>query len=276
MASNRLPTTTRASGGVRTWHHGLMARWWAEFCTDGEDIAYFVRLARQYGGPVLDAGCGSGRLLVPLAAAGIEVDGSDASVDMLQVASAALEAQGLSAGLHACAMHELHLEPGYRTVLMCGAFGLGGDRVQDQEGLKRVHRLIAPGGTLVLDHHLPNFEARSWGHWLAQPSLPRQWPVEGDRRRCADGTALELRSRQIAFNPLELTTTLEMRIDHYAEAGEWLTREQQVIDINLYFKPEIEHMLRVAGFSEIRVTGSLEPRPAQPWRDERLVFHAQA
>jgi len=79
------------SDEVRIWHHGLLARWWAEFNRDGDDIAHFQRLLAS-GLPALDAGCGTGRLLLPFRRAGLDVDGADASADMLAWCRAAAAA----------------------------------------------------------------------------------------------------------------------------------------------------------------------------------------
>ena len=67
---------------VTTWHHGLVARWWANFNLDGPEIDFFGRLV-EAGQPALDLGCGTGRLLVPWVAAGLDVDGVDAAPDMI-------------------------------------------------------------------------------------------------------------------------------------------------------------------------------------------------
>lgn len=48
------------------------------------DVDFYLRLARDTGGPVLEVGCGTGRVLVPTAQAGIEVTGLDRSQAMLQ------------------------------------------------------------------------------------------------------------------------------------------------------------------------------------------------
>src|SRR4030042_4406723 len=49
------------------------------------DVNFFVEAARERGGPVLEIGCGTGRVLIPTARAGIEILGPDASPAMLTV-----------------------------------------------------------------------------------------------------------------------------------------------------------------------------------------------
>jgi len=49
------------------------------------DIDFYVDLARQSGGPVLELGCGTGRVLLPIARAGIDIVGLDLSSYMLDV-----------------------------------------------------------------------------------------------------------------------------------------------------------------------------------------------
>ena len=51
-----------------------------------EDVAWVVAHAQQVGGPVLELGCGSGRLLWPLAESGFTVVGVDSSAEMLAIA----------------------------------------------------------------------------------------------------------------------------------------------------------------------------------------------
>jgi SAM-dependent methyltransferase len=261
---------------VRIWHHGLVARWWAEFNQGGDDVDCFLGAVQDHGEPALDAGCGTGRLLLPLLAAGFDVDGCDASGDMLAWCGRAVNGAGFTTGLYQQPLHELELPRRYRTILVCGAFGLGGGRAQDLEGLRRLHRHLEPGGMLVMDHYLPNHEgARTWGAWVEAPELPMPWPKRSDRRRAADGTELELRSRVAALDPLAQTTTLEIQV-RQIENGRETAVETGTIHINLYFKSEIELMLGVAGFREVTVTAFGEARPPEPWRDGRILFCARA
>jgi SAM-dependent methyltransferase len=50
-----------------------------------EDVDFYVQLARESGGPVVELGVGTGRIAVPTAAAGIRVIGVDSSRGMLEV-----------------------------------------------------------------------------------------------------------------------------------------------------------------------------------------------
>jgi SAM-dependent methyltransferase len=76
-----------------TWHHGLVARWWAEFNTGGPEVEAY----RPYveAGPTLDVACGTGRLLLPWLRAGLDVDGCDVSADMIRLCREQAEREGL-------------------------------------------------------------------------------------------------------------------------------------------------------------------------------------
>jgi len=58
-----------------------------------EDVPFILALAEEFGGPILELGCGSGRLLIPLARAGHQVVGLDNSAAMLALARARLAAE---------------------------------------------------------------------------------------------------------------------------------------------------------------------------------------
>jgi SAM-dependent methyltransferase len=72
-----------------------------------EDIDFYVRLAIESGGPVLEIGVGSGRIAVPTALAGIVVVGVDRSGPMLDLARAKAGAQDVPLTLVRADMREL-------------------------------------------------------------------------------------------------------------------------------------------------------------------------
>jgi cyclopropane fatty-acyl-phospholipid synthase-like methyltransferase len=55
------------------------------------DVEFYVALATESGGPVLEIGCGTGRLLIPTARAGVHITGLDNSEEMLEICRRKLE-----------------------------------------------------------------------------------------------------------------------------------------------------------------------------------------
>ena len=250
-----------------TWHHGLVARWWGEFVTEAEpeEQAYFRAAIKRFGEPVLDAGCGSGRILVPLLADGFDVDGCDISADMLAQAHAHALKAGFTPRLVGQPMHELELERTYRTIYMCGAFGIGGTRAQDREALRRAYRHLEPGGALLItNHELPyaTSDAR-WAQWIpgARDGLVREWQIEGEKRITSNGDEIEWLSRPSELYPLEQRATLDVRIRLWHD-GEIVKEEAYSLKENLYFAQEILLLLDEAGFRDVAVEGGNTGRPA--------------
>src|SRR5207253_8319174 len=140
----RLP---HVGGAAQTWHYGLIAKWWAEFNDDfrPHEIPYFQRYIERDGQPALDVACGTGRLLLPYLRAGLDVDGCDVSGDMIALCREKAEREGLSPNLWAQPMHALEPPRTYRTIYVCGAFGLGSTREQDFESLRRFRECLEPG-----------------------------------------------------------------------------------------------------------------------------------
>jgi SAM-dependent methyltransferase len=242
----------------QTWHHGIVARWWAEFNVDGPEISYFQRFIEEDGQPALDLACGTGRLLVPYLRAGLDVDGCDLSADMLALCRERAEAEGLSPNLFEQAMHELELPRRYRTIVVCGGFGLGANRAQSFESLRRIFEHLEPGGVLLLDNEAPYADEGLWHHWPREErrELPRSWRElgDGDRRQGSDGVEYALRSRIVDLDPLAQCVTLEMRADMWRN-GEHVAEEKHVLEMSLYFTQELVSMLEQAGFTDVALRG---------------------
>jgi SAM-dependent methyltransferase len=259
----------------QTWHYGLVARWWDEFNRDGPEIEYFRRFIEAGDGPALDAPCGTGRLLLPYLRAGLDVDGADVSPDMLALCRARAEREGLSARLYAQALHELDLPRRYRTIVVCGGFGLGGSREHDVRALERLHSHLEPGGTLVLDNEVPYADGLAWRHWHkeARRELPRPRKEPGERRTGSDGAEYALRARLLALDPLEQLLTYEMRAWMWQD-GELVAEEQHELRMTVYFTHELELMLERAGFSDIDVQAGHTGAPPTG-DDDFVVFIAR-
>ena len=66
-------------------------------------------------------------------------------------------------------------------------------------------RDLEPGGLLVLDNEVPYANGGLWQYWLKEKraQLPRPCREPGERRVGSDGAEYELRSRVLAFDPLD-------------------------------------------------------------------------
>jgi len=259
----------------QTWHYGIVARWWAEFNQGGPELDYFRRQIEANGQPALDVACGTSRLLLPLLRAGFDVDGCDISPDMLALCRRAAEREGLTPALYTQSMHELELPRRYRTLFVCGGFGLGSTREQDLEALLRIHDHLEPGGLLALHNEVPYSDARQWQHWLSEgrAKLPQPRRDPGERRQGSDGAEYELRARTVAFDPLSQRSTWAMQACMWRD-GVLVAEEEHVLTMTHYFKDELVLMLERVGFAEVEVKGPHNDAVPTP-DDDFLVFLAR-
>lgn len=126
------------------------------------DVNFFVEAARESGGPVLEIGCGTGRVLIPTAKAGIAIHGLDASAAMLAVCREKLGREGPEtksrASLSQGDMRKFDLGREFRLVTIPFRPFQHLMTVEDQLAcLASVHHHLAPGGKLILDLFNPAF-----------------------------------------------------------------------------------------------------------------------
>jgi SAM-dependent methyltransferase len=254
----------------QTWHHGLIAKWWAEFNREGPEIDYFRRFIEPDGQPALDVACGTGRLLIPYVRAGLDVDGCDVSPDMVALCREAAAREGLAPTLWVQPMHELDPPRRYRTIFVCGAFGLGSTRAQDREALARFHEHLEPGGTLVLDHEVPYADAGRWPRWTREErgALPEPWPPPRERRVAADGAEYGLRVRLLDLDALRQLSTFEIHAEKWRD-GRLVAEEEHTLTMRLYLRNELLLLLEQAGFADVEVQG--DHTEAEATRDHDFV-----
>jgi SAM-dependent methyltransferase len=135
---------------------GLMARAWDPLrgdTSDWEDRALFLELIGELGQPVLDVGCGTGRLLLDYLALGIDIDGLEISSDMLDILRAKAASLGLdvTGRIYQGAMESHTLPRRYRVVLVpSSSYQLLTDPADAARAMRGFHDTLLPGGTLVM------------------------------------------------------------------------------------------------------------------------------
>jgi hypothetical protein len=194
---------------------------------------------------------------------------------MLALCRERAEREGLSPSLSAQAMHELDLPRRYRTIVVCGGFGIGGSREHDVEALRRLYGHLEPGGLLVLDKEVPYANPRHWRHWVKRKrgAQPESWPAEGERRRASDGSEYDLRVRLADVDPLEQCVTFEMRAELWRD-GELVAEEEHALKETMYFPHELRLLLERAGFEDVALrAGHTDAEPTA--EDDFVVFLAR-
>lgn len=212
--AQRVGATVRAdderAGAIEPYRDAVLYDW--EYRRRRDDVAFYRMLAGERDGPVLDLGCGSGRILVPLVRDGHRVCGVDLSAHMLARASERL--RGVAARRRGNALlvrGDLRALPVRgRFPLVIAAFHTIQHLVDDADLValfRAVRRLIGSDGWFAFDVFAPD------AAWLSRPS--DRWhdrtlfrhPVSGRRlaysvshRLQADRQALHMR---LGYQPVD-------------------------------------------------------------------------
>jgi SAM-dependent methyltransferase len=115
------------------------------------DIEYYSATLRDVKSPVLEAGVGTGRMLIPLIQRGLTVDGVDQSADMLVQCETNLKKHGCGAQLYRQDLTELSLPGKYGAIIMpTGSFCLL-PRDAAARVLASFYNHLEVGGRIMID-----------------------------------------------------------------------------------------------------------------------------
>jgi SAM-dependent methyltransferase len=230
------------------------------FRSPSGDVEFYGNLARESGGPVLELGCGTGRVLLPIARDGIACTGLDSSEAMLEE----LRRKGPPENLRllAAGMESFDLVPD-RFALIFSAFRALQHllTVEDQLAcLAAVRRHLEPGGLFAFDVFAPKLE---------RIAIFEEPESEEARWREADAEIVRLTSvrRDPASQISEVTFRYERRRpDAPPESKSVHTKMRH------FFRYELEHLLARAGFSRVEIFGGFDRRPFDYFSGETVVL----
>ncbi|MCH8066122.1 MAG: class I SAM-dependent methyltransferase [Chloroflexi bacterium] len=139
-------------------YRGLIAEVWDQLRGDTSgwpDRSFYRDLILEVGEPVLDVGCGTGRLLLDYASEGIDVDGVDNSPEMLALCRKKAAALDLRPTLFEQQMETLELPRRYRAIIVpSSSFQLVIETDDAREAMRRFHDHLEPGGSLAMSFML--------------------------------------------------------------------------------------------------------------------------
>jgi SAM-dependent methyltransferase len=236
------------------------------------DIDFYVRAACECGGPVLELGCGSGRILIPTARAGIDISGLDASERMLAVCRVAIEAESAEVqrrtGLHHGDIRDFNLGRRFQLITMPFRPFQYLLTVEDQLAcLDAIRRHLQSDGYLVFDLFNPSV------HSLARPVDPAETDAEPPFTH-PDGRTVVRRNRILQRDLHNQTVAGELVYDvtHPGGRTESLMHQYR---FRYLFRFEVEHLLARAGFTLDRVYAGFDRSPYGSRYPGDLIFVAR-
>lgn len=209
------------------------------------DVAFYERLARTSGGPALELACGTGRVALPLAAAGLDITGVDSAEAMLEIAQRKADSAGAPVRDHLTLikgdMTDLDLGRRFGLVFVAfRSFQLLLTVERQRQALQVVRRHMRPGGRMALH--------------LFDPRLDLMIG-DGGAGRIASGTHPVTGRRYVA-------EVLRADIDHVAQVRWDLWRYSEIGDndavlaeatrqmaLRWTYRWELRHLLEACGFT---------------------------
>lgn len=225
-----------------------------EYADYRDDIDWYVRLASRQGGPVLELGCGNGRITLPIAEAGVDVRGIDANPKMLEDLARRLHAapdpvrahvtlaRGDFRAIEADPVHPLVILP-FNTVHHCKGH-------RDVLALLRgVRGALRPGGRFALDMYLP------------YPALYERDPDEryGECVFTDPRTGGPIESwEQSWYDPLEQVHRVTYSYDHGGGRVHHVR-----LSLRMFYPQEFRALLDWADFDVLAEASDFHGRPVQ-------------
>jgi SAM-dependent methyltransferase len=236
------------------------------------DIEFYTDCAQAAGGKVLELGCGTGRVLVPLARAGLQVVGLDLSEHMLARCRAKLD--GVPTGVRDRVrlvrgdMRDFDL--GDEFALITTPFRPFQHLLETDDQLaclRCANQHLAPAGLLILDLFQPNPLLLAGETNLEESVDFADVPMpDAGKFTCSHRVAAFHRSRQ--YNDVELIYD----VTHPDGTTERLVH---AFPFRYFFRYEVEHLLARSGFRVLDTFGDFDRSPLGDESPE-MIFIAES
>jgi SAM-dependent methyltransferase len=235
------------------------------------DQGFYLDYARSAEDKVLELGCGTGRLLIPIAAAGYEIVGLDLSEHMLARCQEKLQRQPEEV------RERVRIVQGDMSCFDLGAtFGLVTvpfrafqhlvSLEQQIACLRHVNGHLAMGGKLILDLFQVNLR------YLTDPDSTKE-RLDFAGAELPGGRTLTRTYRFAAMNRAEQVNDVE--IIHYVTYPDGHTeRLVQAFPFRYFFRYEVEHLLARCRFRVAELFGNYDRSPLEDDSPE-MIFVAE-
>ena len=233
----------------------------------GNDLPYgldfYVALAREASGPVLDIACGTGRILLPCLQAGVDIEGLDLFEPMLNTLRTKASVLGLSPRLHQADMSDFSLSRRFGLVMIpFNAFIHNMTQEAQICCLRLCREHLLPGGELTFDTFFPSLEI------LGTPEKTRV--LEGEIPHPQTGLPIRMYDTRSFDRVAQVQHSLN-EIELLAADGSVQTVHRSEVSSRYIYKHEMSLLLRLAGFARWEIYGDFDRRPLIRENDAMVV-----
>ena len=220
------------------------------------DVPFYLDRLAGTQGPILEAAVGTGRLLIPLMEAGLQVEGFDRSADMLASCARHCGERGLAPALRQSRFQDFSYDHDFAAILVpVGTFNLLDDFAEGLAVLRRFFDHLRPGGRLLIDL-LP------LGYLTNERPDMRTWTTPS-------GDLLRIEGRMVEIDLLHQRRVTHDRYERWRD-GRLVESELEVMAFRIWGLKEFELALAAAGFGEISV-GADHQAGRRPGRSSRIL-----
>jgi len=219
------------------------------------DIEFYKKYAIQAGAPVLELGCGTGRILIPIAQEGIESHGLDMSREMLGVCETKARTLKLqNVHLKCSSMDEFDYPERFSLIYIpFRSFQHLLTAEEQIRCLSLVRKHLKDEGLFIMDVFAPNINK------LARYVQKQDWEKEFSRKNEGTESAIT-RYYQARADLATQTLQVTMKWEEREEDGSVIARKMGEFKLRYIFRYELEHLLVRCGF-EPEIYGHFDQRP---------------
>ncbi len=227
------------------------------------DVPYYIKHLSQIGGRILEVMVGTGRLLIPLLEAGLNVEGIDASPDMLASCRKHCQERGLEPVLYQSDVENLNLPGKYNAIVVTfGSFMLLEKRSTAVAALQTFARHLESQGRIFIDLELPIEDFKTEN--IVKQSLP----VE-----CADGSTILMQTSS-KINWLEQINLTIIRYEKWKD-GKLIATEIQRLPLHWFGRDEFILYLQKNGYKDITLCANYKDDLQPNSHKDTMCFSAK-
>jgi SAM-dependent methyltransferase len=234
------------------------------------DLDFYKWAPTVFGAPILEVGCGTGRVLIPTALSGFQITGIDPNASRVKRCVEKIAENGVSDKAEALVATILDYRTEQRFALVTmpyRSFQHILTPAEQEIALRNIMDLLKPGGHCIIDVFNPNIQ------FLANAKLGEEIRSESVFP-LPDGTSVKLFSRVVERNYTQ-------QIQHCEEI--YIVRHTDGLEHRIVlpftsrytFKYEVEHLSRLVGFRVLETFGDFEQTPFGDEANDEILMILQ-